>query len=227
MHKNVNFSVPFYSNTSDNTHCFQAALKMVLKYFQPEKDFSWKKLEIITGKKEGLWTWPLTGLIWMKNNGYEVVDIDVFDFKKFIKDKEKYLIRFFGKESAIEQIRHSDINYEVANTRKLLDTSIIKKDIPSFETLKSLLAKGYLLICGINAKKLNGKKGFEGHFVVIKGFKGNTLLLHDPGLPPIENRKVPFNHFEKAWADPDEKAKSVMAFRRNSKKKFFNLLKKD
>lgn len=38
-------NVPFYSNTPDDTHCFQAVLKMVLKYFQPEKYYSFEQLD--------------------------------------------------------------------------------------------------------------------------------------------------------------------------------------
>ena len=54
----MNKIVPFYTNTSDDTHCYQAGLKMILKYFIPDKDFSWEELDKFTAKVEDLWTWP-------------------------------------------------------------------------------------------------------------------------------------------------------------------------
>jgi len=48
--------VPFYPNTEDNTHCLQACLKMVLKYFIQEKEYSYEDLDRVTAKVPGLWT---------------------------------------------------------------------------------------------------------------------------------------------------------------------------
>jgi len=45
--------IPFYPNP-DNTHCFQAVIKMILKYYFPKEEYSWKELEKLTGKKEGV-----------------------------------------------------------------------------------------------------------------------------------------------------------------------------
>jgi hypothetical protein len=57
--------LPFYSNTADGTHCFQAGLKMILKHFIPEKDLTFEGLDKISMKIDGLWTWPIAALIWM------------------------------------------------------------------------------------------------------------------------------------------------------------------
>ena len=40
--------IPFYPNP-DNTHCFQAVIKMILKYYFPKEEYSWKELEKLTG----------------------------------------------------------------------------------------------------------------------------------------------------------------------------------
>jgi hypothetical protein len=39
------------------------------------------------------------------------------------------------------------------------------------------------------------------------------VRLHDPGLPPDANKKVRIAEFERAWAYPDSKAKSLVAVR--------------
>lgn len=209
----MNTNIPFYSNTSDNTHCYQAAIKMLAKYFWPHKDYSWEQLDKFTAKAKDLWTWPMAGALWMQEKGMEIIDIEIFDYKKFIDEKGDYLIYFYGKEAGTEQIKHSNIDQEMDYAREFQEKINIQNRIPDKKDLINLLENNYLLICSINAQILNQKKGYVGHFVVVKGYDKDGLFLHDPGLPPHENRKVSFDLFEKAWAYPNEKAKNILAFR--------------
>jgi hypothetical protein len=103
---------PFYENP-DNTHCFQAVFRMILKYYWPDKDYSWEKLEKITAKVEGLWTWPIAGMLWLHNNGFEVRTVKAFDYKEFVSKGSDYLISFYGEQVGRSQIAHSDINQEI------------------------------------------------------------------------------------------------------------------
>ncbi len=205
--------VPFYSNTADNTHCFQAVFKMVLKYFLPEKEFSWEELEKITAKVDGLWTWPTAGILWMKENGFETKDIESFDFERFISDGGKYLIEEFGEEVGNAQIFHSDIKQERELAKKLIKYGSTEKRIPTIDDIKNLFREGYLIMCNVNSKALNSKEGYSGHAILIIGFDKDKLIVHDPGLLPIKDREVPFEIFEKAWAYPQEKSKNIIAFR--------------
>lgn len=209
----IEYEVPFFSNTPDDTHCFQAFLRMVLKYFEPEKDFTWRELDRLTAKRAGLWTWPLAGMMWMSDRGYEVVDVEEFDYGRFVEEREGYLLEFYGSEGGAEQIAHSDIDQEVAMAQRLLQSGLVTKGLPTLEMVGGLLDEGYLAGCLVNSRRLNGKNGYVGHFVLVKGMGEEGLTLHDPGLPPAENRPVSFGEFEQAWAAPDEKAKNVMGFR--------------
>lgn len=206
--------VGFYPNTSDDTHCFQAVLKMILKYFYPEEDYSWQELDRKTAKVESLWTWPMAGILWLKEKGLYIRLIDPFDYKKFVEIGGQYLIDEYGDEVGNEQIQHSDIEQERELTKQYIEKVGIEKRIPELIEIKDYLEAGYLVGCNVNSKKLNRQEGYVGHFVIVKGFDDNRLIIHDPGLPPLENRKVGFATFEKAWAYPNEKAKNIMAFKR-------------
>ena len=107
----IDYNIPFCSNTEDDTHCFQAALKMVMKYFWPDKDYSWEDLEIITKKVEGLWTWPMAGLLWLAEQRVEVIDIEVFDYNRFIAKGGKYLIDEYGKEVLVHFTQMHCVNW--------------------------------------------------------------------------------------------------------------------
>lgn len=207
-------AVPFFANTEDNTRCFQASLRMVLAYFFPGRDFSWNELDRISKKAKGLWTWPLAALLWLTENGFEVKNIEVFDYPAFVKRGGKYLVETFGEEMGKAQIEHSDIEQERKISKDFVKQVRTEQRLPMLRDIQKLLQEGFLVVCNVNARVLNQKPGYAGHFVVITTLDGKQITLHDPGLPPVKNRKVTSARFEKAWAYPDKQAKNVMAFRR-------------
>ncbi len=205
--------IPFCANAEDGMHCFQASLKMVMKYFWPENNYSWEKLDKITKKVSGFWTWPMAGLIWLEKNGLEVKNIENFDYSKFIKIGSQYLIEEYGENIGNEQIKHSDIDQELNIAKKFIKQIKIERKIPKVDKIKQLLVDDYSIIVNVNSRALNREAGYVGHFIVIKGFDKQGFIINDPGLPGRENHKVDFELFEKAWAYPNEKAKNIIAFR--------------
>ena len=205
--------VPFFANTPDDTHCYQAAIRSVLKYFLPNKDYSWKKLDKLTGKKEGKWTWPLKAMIELKRMGFDVVNMEDFDYERLANDEGKYLLYKYGKEVGQAQINNSDIKQERKFAKKFVEFFGNPKKLPKIDDIKSLVNKGYLVCANVNSRALNNKKGYVGHFVIIFGYDKEGLLLHDPGLPPLKNRKVSLKRFMKAWAYPDSGLQNLQAFK--------------
>jgi hypothetical protein len=208
--------IPFYEN-ADNTHCYQAVFRMLLKYYIPEKDFSWKELDKITAKIDGLWTWPMAGMIWLHDSGFEVRDIAVFDYSKFVERGDDYLVEFFGASVAKEQIDHSDIKQELRYAKQLINKGLSESRIPDLTELKKRLDEGFLLICNINSQTLNHKEGYVGHFVLLTGYNNAEFVMHDPGPPGLKSRKVAFTDFKRAWAYPNEYAQNYMAVKLSAK----------
>ena len=95
---NIDYKIPFYSNTKDATHCYQACFKMLLKFFWPEENYTWEKLDRITAKVKGLWTWPMAGILWLKERGVDCIIYDPFDYDKFYLYGGDYLIEYFGND---------------------------------------------------------------------------------------------------------------------------------
>lgn len=205
--------VPFYSNLPDNTHCYQAGLKMVLKYFEPENEYSWEELEKLTGKVEGLWTWPQQTSIWLSRKGYEIIDIDEYDTKLFVEEGGQYLIERYGKEVGEAQIKHSDIKHEQEVQKEYLNLNLQENRIPDFTDIENLLNKGFLIGINVNSKILADKEGYSGHFVIVYEINKDNITFHDPGLPGKEAMTISLEKFEKAWAYPDEKSKNIQAFK--------------
>jgi hypothetical protein len=209
--------VPFYGNP-DNTHCFQACIRMLLKYYTPTLEYSWAELDKLTGKKEGLWTWPLYGMIQLKQMGFDVVDIEDFNYERFSQEGEAYVKERYGEEVGTAQIEHSDIPYEMKNAELFLKCLEFEPRLPDLKDIRCLLNGGYLVICNVNSCILNNLPGYSCHFILINDIGSEHLHIHDPGLPPNESRKVTHEKFMASWAYPSEMEKNVMAFRIGNKR---------
>lgn len=206
-------SVPFYQNAQDNNHCFQAALKMVLGYFNPEKEYTWKDLNIITGKVADHWTWVLTTLLWLADTDFDIRYMTIFDYEEFSRDGEIYLRNHFKKEVADAQIAHSNIQYEEQQAKKVSQLMSYDKKNPTIADIKNVLDQGFICICNVNAYQLYEMKGYSGHSVVVYDYTEKGFMLHDPGLPPKESVEIIYEIFSKAWAYPNDYAKSILAIR--------------
>jgi len=205
--------VPFFSNTEDGTHCFQAALRIVLGHFWPDREFMYEELDKITAKVPGKWTWPTAAMIWLMENGFELHLVEDFDYKEFAQRGEQYIIEKCGPEVGEAQIKNSIISREQEYAAKFVKIAPLERRIPTFKDIKNYLSDGYLIICNINASTLYNQPGYSGHFVVIFRYGWRTLTIHDPGLPPRPSLHVKKNVFEKAWAYPTEREKNLLAIR--------------
>ncbi len=201
--------IPFYKNLSDKTHCFQACLKMIFKYFFPERDYSFKELDKISKKKKNKWTWPMAALLFLRKNGLKVKFHAELDYKKFAKNGEYYLKELYPKD-AEKIIEMSDISAEIKNTKEMLKYNIFSVKRISLKDIFRKFQQSYLIIFNINSRIVNRKKGFCGHFVLLTGFDKNNIFIHDPGLPPKPNRKVSKKLFLKAWQYPKREYDTIL-----------------
>lgn len=209
----MEYDIPFYSNTTDDTHCVQAALRMIVKYFQPDTDYSWQELEDITGKNDAYWTWPLAMLLWLDKEGYDVRVKDLFDYDRFAKQGGQYIIDEMGKEVGDAQIRNSNIPLEQKRARLVAKRITKLTELPTDTDIKDYLNDGYLVLCRVNSLALSGRGGYSGHSIVVKGYDEDGLIINDPGLPAIENRKVDLGTFEIGWAYPNVYARNLTAIK--------------
>lgn len=191
-------------------------MKMIQEYFLPNKKLSFEEWDKITAHKSGLWTWQLAGLLWFKKNGFDVVNIEVFDYEKFSKRGGKYLVDFFGEEVGKIQIAHSDIPQEIGFAGDFIKEIQTEVRLPTMDDMKSYLSKEYLILCNINARALYDRPGYSGHMIVVSDFTDTGLIIQDPGLPANEDYTVSFEQFKKAWAYPDEKAVALTALKLNN-----------
>lgn len=205
----MNYNVPFVPNTSDDLHCLQAAYWMILKYFRPDFHIDWDEFSALTGFEQRKGSWSTAGMLWFASKGFKVKYITRFDFEQFIKDGERYLGEYAGAEIGEWEVEHANIPEEVERAKILVTTTIWEKREPTVDDIKGYLNEGYLVECLVNSRRLNGREGYFGHSVVVKGYDAGHLIIHDPGPPSKQDWKIKLADFEAAWADPDPSFKEM------------------
>jgi hypothetical protein len=206
--------IPFYENASDGKHCTQASMRMVLKHFEPEYEFTWDQIDEMTAYLKDKGSWASATLITMKKRGYDVVEISTFNSVEFIRECGDYLLARYGKEAGKYAIENSDLSAEQSRYLELNDLNLHIDRIPHLDDIKLMLQKGYLVCCTINARRLNNEAGFAGHYIVVYSATDDGLYINDPGPTAIQERFVTNENFEYAWSIPTEETKLLYAFRK-------------
>ena len=200
-----------YFKQPDDTHCFQACLKMILKYFFPEKDFSYEELDKISDKAKDKYTWFCAAAVKVKKMGLRVKAYSNFDYNEFIKNGAEYIRKKYDKEIAERTIEMSDIKSEIENAREMIKEHIYELKELSFKDIENWFKENYMVILLVDSNMINNEPGYEGHFVVLIGIDDNNVYVHDPArISGSANRKINKDLFKKAW----EYQKLVILFKK-------------
>lgn len=208
--------VHLYGNP-DYTSCFQAAIRMVLHYFEPAQTYSWYDMYRITAKEPGLWTWPMAAMVWLQDHDFDVRCIEVFDYKRVANEGGAYLIEEFGPAIAHEQIAHSNMVAEQIRAREFIAKVHVECRVPSLGDIRVLLDDGYLVHCTVNSRRLNKEEGYAGHSLLVTGYDAKGLFVNDPGTRTREAQKdryVTDDNFMCCWCDPNDAAKNILAIKK-------------
>lgn len=195
--------IPFYSAFAtpghpEGVHCVETSLKMILKYFEPDKDYSVEKLEKITGKQPEKGSWSFQWSIWFTDHGYTVKHYTTFDFKAFMDEGIDYIRHEYGHEVADWQEQNSDVEFARSQTKEYLEKVEVVAKKPTIDEIRQEHGARSLVKPMVNSRVLNNKEGYEGHSVVVIDVDDENIWFHDPGLPAYENRKVSCQLFQEA-----------------------------
>lgn len=185
--------VPFYPNESDNLHCLQSCVKSVLSFYgitELPDDFDEQ-----TGFF-GSMPWSIHAVNFLYSQGLNVKLVTPFSCDRLVSEGEKYLEQFkgsqaFAKEKAEGQYNHLEKIRDAATD--LISNNLWEERRMSISDIESFLSsENNLVIAKTVHEWLSGNLVMgASHFVtVIKEYNYQQWLIHDPGLPPVERRKV-------------------------------------
>ena len=188
----------FYQNLPDDLHCFQAALKIVLSRYFPEREFSFAFIDKVTGFKKGQFTQDSKGLLWLVQMGFALVRVSDFDDKRFVREGEKYLKWYWRPEIFERNKKNTDFKEMRSLAKALLPHTKITVRKPRASDIDALLAQGYTVMAHINPREIDPKFSDIIHTVVIARSTNCFFFIHNPGLPPQENQKVSKKRLQRA-----------------------------
>ncbi len=210
-------NIPFVSNTSDNLHCVPACFMMIAKYFDAKFSVSMDEWARQCGFEPGKGTWANGGLLWFIEHGYDVVHMEDFDDKRFIRERGDYLISLHGKETGNWMIEHTNMVAEVARIQKIsIRPEVYSRAIPTLNDMKRMLDNGYLLRIAVNWNSLHDKSGYDGLSIIGYDYDEKYMYIHDPGLPPQEAIALPWHKLDAISADPSIKNRELDAIKLKS-----------
>lgn len=205
--------VPFYANTSDDTHCVQAAFRIMLKHFLPNREFTYEELDKLTQKAVNKGTWWPPGLINLVKMGLKAQVVEPFDYSKFLQEGKQYALDHFGRQIGQYYLDHSNL-LEIKNSiPEFLRLADFKCRPATMKDIDELLADGWLVGLEINARRLYNQTGFVAHMVVIFDRQNDKYFMHDPGLPPRPNLEIGASQLKEIWLGDDPKIAALLAIK--------------
>jgi hypothetical protein len=207
-------SVPFYANTADDMRCLQACYRMVLKYFLPDREFTWEEIDKLLCAEVGKGTWWHAALLGIEKLGIRTKLIEPFDYQKFFDQGIDYLYTIYPKKLADWHKEKSNLFSVKHLIPEFLHTCHFENRPATFDDFDSLPSEGWLIGTEINARTLSGKEGLSPHMILVFAKEGDRYLFHDPGLPPLPNRTATQDQLIEARKYAGENKMSLVAFRK-------------
>ncbi|HUO56115.1 MAG TPA: hypothetical protein VMU27_01630 [Candidatus Paceibacterota bacterium] len=185
----------FISNTADDMHCVNAVFRMIAIHLL-NKDFTWEEIDTLTKAIPGKATWTFIGETEFVKMGLKVKNIEPIDYEELHKQGITYLKEIMGRYAYNYTENRSNLVSVIQYIPEFIERVEHETRRASVEEVIGYLREGKLVAAEVNSNLLNNKPGFNLHFVLLFDFDGEHIILHDPGLPPIESRKVTPTEFE-------------------------------
>lgn len=192
--------VPFYPNLKDDVHCVQAVLRMVLA--AEGRTVSMRELDRLTHRHSNQWTWPAAAALAMNRLGFEsslISGIGDMDFHAFAKQGQVYLRKLWTPDTLAAEAAHTSIERQRILAKVLVEEGDWIDRPATTKDLRRFFREGYYVVLRVNARALNGKEGFFGHWVLVTDIHKNGLTVHDPGLPGRPYRRISWSLLYRAF----------------------------
>ncbi|MBT6690490.1 hypothetical protein HN903_02185 [archaeon] len=190
--------IPFFEDCGDGKQCAQIAMRNVLKHFY-DWNVSLAELDVMTGRKEGYWTWmpQVSGALY--NLGLDVRQYSKDDLSPSLNEGD--IRERFGK-NAEKILKHVDIPIVSGSIKRVHEYGIFERKRLFSRDLESCVDKGGIPIVWIDHNKIIGRDDcHQGHSVTFTGGEGDKVFYHDSGPNnQVKNREVDRMVFVNAWA---------------------------
>lgn len=202
----LDFSVeiPFVENSG--RRCVPACTAMILKTLIPERNYSKRHVEELSGFREGKATWAAQHLLSLADMGVDVGWIQDEDLPSFAENPIQYMRQQITSEESFSAFQNSnDLPLEAARVRGYLTRGLPFEQRPATkDDITARLTDGWLVRLELNGKVLANQPGNVAHTVLVSGFSDSSIRLENPdGLHGSKPKQiVSWDILHQAWEDP-------------------------
>lgn len=185
---------------------------MALKFFLPNLNIDFNELYEKMSYKRGNWFFETYVVSLFKEFNIPATYLSTKKLKK-CKDKKCFKkisgLDFNNKEDLEEfNLDHYNLAIDFVKKHGLFRQM---KEI-SLDFIKEQLSNSKLVIATVNKNKLQNKKRYKGHFLLIKGFTEDSFICNDSLLG--EGISIPFDIFMDSfyyinWEKPEDKKEYI------------------
>jgi len=196
----IKYDVPHYADdTKDQARCVQACLKMILKYFLPNREFNWRDLDKITHKVSKKGTWWFGAYPTLNKLGFEIKEFGAGLYINLHRYGIYYLHKAFSPKLAKFYFKKSNIAEVIKLIPRILGLKIFNKRRASIKDIEKLIRLGYLLMADVDFSNIFSKWYGASHAVVIIGYDKDNLYIHDPAKRRGANLLIKKVIFKRVW----------------------------
>ncbi len=202
-------------NAPDQTSCFLACIQMFMRTKNGGRVYSFDEIDAIQNRKPGYYSWEFAMLERLAREGFEIENIWDFSLKRFLAEKEDYLLAFYGAEGAADVIRHSDMDAVMAAAKAYSQSAMARysERMPTLDDIRHSIDAGWYMIANINQHVLQANPGVGMHSVFVYGYSERGVRLHNPGPPATEASEIAWDLFDKAWSSPNQRTRQLIRAR--------------
>ena len=205
----MNSVPPFVANTEDGMHCVNAVFRMVAQHLLG-RDYTWEEIDALShaSPPKATWTFPVETAF--AKMGLHVRNIEPIDYDRLHKEGLPYLKGLVGPDTYDYFANKSNVESVLHLIPEFIATVEHETRRAEMQEILKWLQEGKLVAAELNSRILNNREGLSLHFVLLYDYDGENILLHDPGLPPLESRKVSVADFEKAFSYPGANGETTL-----------------
>jgi hypothetical protein len=195
----IKLDVPHYYGTEKldpYSSCVEACFKMILKYFLPDRDFTWQKLYKLTHHVKGKGTWWFAAYPALRRLGFEIREFgEIAMYRSVYRHGVNSMYKFYRKEIADFYIQKSNVKEVAKFIPQLLKSKIFYPRLPVLRCIEAYLPRGWLLMADVDFSKLFAKWYSVSHAVVVTGYDRKHVYINDPARRRGKNIRISKKNF--------------------------------
>ncbi|MBW2995235.1 hypothetical protein KY312_02695 [Candidatus Woesearchaeota archaeon] len=190
--------IPFYMQ-SDLGNCMQTQVKMALKYYYPEKDFSFEELDKLSGRTPGKWTWTSQLMPILIDNNLDAYYYSTTPYNEIKQGGEEFILDYYGEEDGKVIVEQTNFEALYSSIDKLNNRFFQEK--LDFSEIEKEFKKGHVIILMVDKNILFGWQGpYAGHGIIITSINKTHATVHDSS--GTSNLLTTKEQLIKAWNAP-------------------------